>query len=153
MNYIPNFLRFSFVFLFLLASCSNDDDANSEKSEIVDSIEYPLVALNDSGVTGKVTFTRDTEDTTEVLIELEGSSTEAHPAFIRINSGAEGGSVALTLHECTCKVSHTVVTELDNGTAIDFDGLLKFNGHVSISSSDEELDVIVAYANIGYNAD
>jgi hypothetical protein len=41
---------------------------------------------------------------------------------------------------------------LDDGTPIDFDGLLVLDGHVSIKESPTESDAVVATANIGLNA-
>lgn len=131
------------------AGCSKDDESNEE---ILDSTVYPLTAVDNSGVTGKATFTKGSKGTTEVLIKLDGSSTSLHPAFIRFHSAEQGGDVALTLTSCECNVGHTVVTKLDNGDPIDYAGLLKLDGHISIHESPGNLGTVVASANIGANA-
>ncbi|MGB5781084.1 MAG: hypothetical protein WBM42_04370, partial [Eudoraea sp.] len=68
------------------------------------------------------------------------------------NSAVEGGPIAITLEPCTCAVSTTVVTQLDDGTPIDFDKLLNLDGHVSIQNSPSN-DEIIAVVDIGINAD
>lgn len=146
-------MKGSTFFLFLLTavlmtSCSKDE----ENTEILNSTEYQLMAVDGSGVTGKATFTKDSNGTTEVLIKLNGSSTSVNPAFIRFNSAAEGGPVALTLTSCECSEGHTVVSKLDNGNSISYEGLLQLDGHISIHKSPNDLDTIVAVANIGANA-
>ncbi len=136
--------------LGIFAGCSKDDNGNDPV--IVDSKVYQLTEVNGSGVTGKAKFTKDDSGNTEVLIELDGSTTSSHPAFIRYNTAAQGGDVALTLKSCECNVGHTTVTKLDNGEPITFEGLLELNGHVSIHASPNDLGSVVASANIGMNA-
>jgi hypothetical protein len=146
-----------FLLLFLaiafLSSCSGDDNIEPTgiNEIIVDQIDYPLTAVNGSGITGKATFTRDSNDNTTILIELNNTNTEEHPANVRFNTAAEGGPIAITLEPCTCAVSTTVVTQLDDGTPIDFDKLLNLDGHVRIEESSTNPD-IVAIADIGKNA-
>ncbi len=172
MKITPYFLMCFSVLLFI--SCSKSDDApvtpdavdpieeeidpepeevpDSVNEVIIDMIEYSLVPANGSGITGKATFTRDSNDNTTIIIELENTTTEEHPAYIRFNSAEEGGIVAITLTVCECSIGTTVVTQLDDGTPIDFDGLLVLDGHVSIKESPTESDAVVATANIGLNA-
>ena len=133
--------------LILFTNCKKDN----LDSVVLQETEYQLITLNSSGVTGTVTFTENSDGTTYILIELEGSNTSEHPAFIRYNSYSEGGSNAITLKDCTCQVSETVVNRLDGGTTINYDGLLKFNGHVAILASKTD-DTVVAVADIGTNA-
>ncbi|MFK5974589.1 MAG: hypothetical protein QM485_15085 [Flavobacteriaceae bacterium] len=134
---------------FLIFSSCKKDDVDTV---ILRSTEYQLSNVGGSGVTGTATFTEDSNGTTEVLIELEGSSTAENPAFIRFNSASEGGSIALTLKSCECSVSHTVVSKLDDGTTISYDGLLKLDGHVSIHGGENNSEIIVSVTNIGANA-
>lgn len=136
----------------LLSSCGGDDIEPTGVNEIiVDQIEYNLIAVNNSGITGKATFTRDSNDNTTILIELVNTNTDEHPAYVNFNSAAEGGPIAITLEPCTCAVSTTVVTQLDDGTPIDFDKLLNLDGHVSILNSPSN-DEIIALVDIGINA-
>ncbi len=147
------FLILSLV-LFFLSSCGSEDNIEPAgiNEIIIDQIEYQLTAINDSEVTGVATFTRDSNYNTTILIKLDNTTTDEHPAYIRFNSASEGGEVAITLTVCTCAEGTTVVTKLDDGTPIDFDGLLKLDGHVSIQASSENPDVVIALADIGSNA-
>lgn len=133
--------------IVLLGSCKKDDVDTVILQETV----YNLIPLNSSGITGTATFTENSDGTTYILIELEGSNTSEHPAYIRYNSVSEGGSNAITLKDCTCAISETDVTKLDGGTSINYDGLLKFDGHVAILANKSD-DTVVAVANIGKNA-
>jgi hypothetical protein len=150
--------RAPFLFLFfaiaILSSCSGDENIEPTgiNEIIVDQIDYALISVNGSGITGKATLTRDSNDNTTILIELFNTTTKEHPAFVRFNTAAEGGPIAITLEVCECSVGTTVVTKLDDGTPIDFDKLLNMDGHVSIQESSENPDVVVAVADIGINA-
>ena len=143
------YYAFALVALVIFTDCKKDD----VESVVLRSKEYSLNAVGNSGVTGKVTFTEDSNGTTEVLIELTGSDTSKNPAFIRFNGSTEGGAIALTLTSCECSVGHTVVSKLDGGTSISYDGLLKLDGHVSVHGGPKDLLTIVAVANIGTNAE
>jgi hypothetical protein len=150
MKKAPTFLMF--IALALLFSCNNSDIEPTGINEIIlDQIDYQLSPVNSSGIIGTASFTRDSNDNTTILIELTNTTTVEHPANIRFNSAAEGGPVAITLEPCTCAVSTTVVTQLDDGTPIDFDKLLNLDGHVRIEESSTNPDV-VAIADIGINA-
>ncbi|MEM1259557.1 MAG: hypothetical protein AAGH81_13565 [Bacteroidota bacterium] len=120
---------------------------------ILRSTEYRLEAVGDSGIFGTVTFTEDSDGKTEVLVQLDdGSSVAIHPAYIRFNTLEEGGTVALTLNPCECAVSTTLVNQLDNGSIISYDGLMRLNGHVSIHNTPDDYTVISG-ANIGSNVE
>lgn len=135
------------AFAFILGSCKKDD----VDTVILQSKVYQLSAMAGSNITGTATFTEDSDGKTHVLIELDGSNTSEHPAFIRYNSASEGGPIAITLEACTCSISDTVVSELDGGASINYDGLLKLDGHISIHESTEEIETIISVANIGVN--
>ena len=151
MKKAPYFLLF--IALTILSSCGKDDniEPTGVNEIIVDQIDYNLIAVNNSGITGKATFTRDSNDNTTILIELVNTNTDEHPAYVNFNSAVEGGPVAITLEPCTCAISTTVVTQLDDGTPIDFDKLLNLDGHVSIQNSPSN-DEIIAVVDIGINA-
>ncbi|MBT8181665.1 MAG: hypothetical protein KJO53_08760 [Eudoraea sp.] len=144
---------FMFIALTLIFGCGKGDNIEPTgiNEIIVDQIDYQLNPVNASGITGTASFTRDSNDNTTILIELTNTTTNEHPANIRFNTAAEGGPVAITLEPCTCAVSTTVVTQLDDGTPIDFDKLLNLDGHVRIEESGTNPNV-VAIADIGINA-
>ena len=152
MKKAPYFLLF--IALAILSSCSSDDsiEPTGVNEIIVDEKAYNLTSVGDSGITGTATFTRDSNQNTTILIQLTNTNTEEHPAYVRFNNATEGGPIAITLEPCTCLVSTTVVTQLDDGTPIDFDKLLNLDGHVSIQESIANPDVLVSTADIGINA-
>ena len=152
MKNVPYFLMLFAIVLF--TSCSGDDNIEPTgiNEIIVDQQAYNLTAVNGSGITGTATFTRDSNENTTILIELTNTNTEEHPAYVRFNNAVEGGPIAITLEPCTCAVSTTVVTQLDDGTPIDFDKLLNLDGHVSIQESVSNPEVLVSTADIGINA-
>ena len=151
MKNAPYFLMLFAIVLF--TSCSGDDNIEPTgiNEIIVDQQAYNLTAVNGSGIIGTVTFTRDSNENTTILIELTNTNTEEHPAYVRFNNAAEGGPIAVTLEPCTCAVSTTVVTQLDDGTPIDFNKLLNMDGHVTIENSPSN-DELIAVVDIGINA-
>jgi hypothetical protein len=133
----------------LLTACSNDDD--SEKGPL-ESFNFALVPVDNSGVEGMVTVSEKEDGTSTVTIELNGSTTEEHPAFIYHGNVSQDSEVAITLNACTCDKSVTQISQLDNGAKISYDGLKAFNGHVKIHLGPNDLETVVAAANIGVNA-
>ncbi len=145
--------------LFLAFSCSksessdtNNPDSKDPVPDPVESVTYDLTSVNDSGVTGTATLIRNNDGTSTIYIELENALDGVHPAAVHYNSIAEGGAVAITLNECECQISETVITQLDNGTTISFDELMVFDGYLNIYQSEQSMDMIIAHANIGSNA-
>lgn len=125
-------------------------DENVEEAVILQSTEYQIYDVSGSGVTGTATFTQEDNGSTHVLIELDGADTSTNPAYIRYNSAAEGGGIAITLEACECAISNTTITALNNGTSITYEGLIAFYGHITIEDLSGN---IVAVADIGANAE
>ena len=135
--------------VLIFSGCGKDDVA---EAVILKSVEYQIYDVSNSGVSGTVTFTQEDNGSTHVLIELAGGYTANNPAFIRFNSAAEGGSVAITLKVCECSISNTTITKLDNGNSITYEGLLALNGHVTIHANSDNNSAILAVADIGANS-
>ena len=157
-------MKKSLLFLTAIAvlfSCSksddiqvNDPDSDGPITEVPqdpERVDYDLVSLNNSGIAGTVSFIPGDNDQTTVYIELTGTNQELHPASINFGDVDSGGAVAITLDACECRISETVVDQLDDGTPIDFVGLMNFDGHLNIYESPED-DSVVAQVNIGSNA-
>ncbi|MEJ2162647.1 MAG: hypothetical protein P8X60_04825, partial [Robiginitalea sp.] len=87
-----------------------------------------------SSVTGVASFIPNDDGSTTVYIDLENASQGIHPATINFGSLEDGGTIAITLKECECEISETVVTQFDNGTPVSFVDLVTFDGHLNISS-------------------
>lgn len=134
---------------FFISSCKKDDVVTAV---ILQSTDYTIYDIASSGITGKATFTQEDNGSTHVLIELNGSDTSTNPAYIRFNSAADGGEVAITLEACTCSISNTTITNLDNGSPITYEGLLNLNGHITIHDGDDNKSPIIAVADIGSNS-
>ncbi|MDM9630537.1 hypothetical protein [Robiginitalea aurantiaca] len=147
----------------LLVACSDDDadlnvainpDNGGPISEIPsdpERVDYELFSVNDSGVSGIAAFIPNDDGSATVYIELENATQDIHPARIHFGSIEESGSVAISLNDCECKISETVVTRLDNGAAITFVQLMQFDGHLNINMSSSD-NTVVANTNIGANA-
>lgn len=133
------------VCTMVFTSCKKDE---APTAVILQEIAYSIFEVDNSGISGTATFTQEDNGSTHVLIELKNANTTTNPAFINYNSTTEGGAVAITLKACECSISNTTITNLDNGNSITYDGLLVFDGHITIL---DENDIIVAMGNIGSN--
>ena len=153
------FLSLSFLVVALGCSKSEEVDVNNPNSKDPDSeipnnperVDYDLLTANGSGVTGTASFIPNSDGTTTIYIELNNAAKGIHPATVNFGSLADGGSIAISLNECECKISETLVTQLDNGTPITFVELMTFDGHMNIYESPTD-GSIIAHANIGSNA-
>ena len=137
----------------VISSCGKDDNTTPDAPSTSVKV-YTLSSVSNSKISGKVTFTKNVDGSTTVLLEINGSSTDIHPAFIYLNNAATGGDVAITLEpiDCDCESSSTIVTTLDDGTPITYEQLLKFDGHIKIHQNEEHLEIIITQGNIGANA-
>ena len=146
-----------YIYLFLvsisliISACSKDDSSSKSSTSIK---LYTLSAVSNSKISGKVTFTKNEDGTTTVLLEINGSSKDVHPAFIYFNNAETGGEVAITLDpiDCDCESSSTIVATLDDGTPITYEQLLKFDGHLKIHQNEDHLEIVITQGNIGANA-
>ncbi|MGB5509572.1 hypothetical protein [Robiginitalea sp.] len=157
-------LYFTLVLMVFTLSCKNDDDATIANPNDPDSsgpvteipsdperVDYQLFSVNDSGVTGIAAFIPREDGTTTVYIELENATQDIHPARILFGDVDAPGSLAISLNDCECKISETIVTELDNGSSVSFVELMTFDGHLNILQSPTD-GTILAHTNIGANA-
>lgn len=134
-------------------SCSDDDDT----TEV--STTYTLAAVADSGVSGTAKFVKVDDTTTRIEVQLTGTPTDGdHPMHIHVEDATTGGGIAITLNNVDGNTgsSTTTVTKLDDegdttGEAINYEGLLAFDGHINVHLSSTELQTIVAQGNIGSN--
>ncbi len=132
---------------FLFTGCSKDDGPSQLRSQI-----YQLRYVDDPTLLGKVIFYENADGSTNVKMELNGTSSEVHPTYIYYNSLDKGGPIAITLDPCGCLVSNTRVSKLDDGTTVSFDDLINFNGHLKVHRSENHMETILLQGNIGKNA-
>jgi hypothetical protein len=151
------FISFRMIFLAfllpLLISCRSDDE---ESPPVVEEREYTLNSLSDPEIFGTITFTKQDEGATLVRIVLEGTNPgNSHPTHIHANSASQGGPIMINLSNVDGEsgISETVVSQLDNGTAIDYEGLLNFNGHANVHLSPAAMSTLIAQGDIGSNSE
>jgi hypothetical protein len=140
------------VNFFYLASCDDDDDDDdsSQKNEKI----YTLDPLSNAGVSGTVTFKKQNDQTTLITVQLAGTQDgDSHPAHIHAGSAGSGGPVVLGFNPVDGATgrSETVVTKMDDGSAVTYEQLIAFDGHVNVHLSAVQLDVMIAQGNIGSN--
>ncbi len=147
------YLRYFSPLLLLLVfvKCDNNSATNDFDSEMV----YSLQSVSDPGILGKVTISRNDNNSSTVLVELNGTSTDIHPTFIYYNNLAQGGPVAITLNpiDCDCEFASTVVTAMDTGNSITYEELIHFNGHIKVHLNADSLGTVLLQGNIGSNVD
>lgn len=116
---------------------------------------YDLTAVDQSGVSGTVTFEERINEETLVTISLMGTPDGGtHPAHIHEGSVAEApGPIVIPLAtvDGTTGMSAINITETGGGDAVTYNQLLEFDGYVNIHLSPDDLSV-VAQGNIGANA-
>lgn len=133
-------------------ACNDDDD---DPTPQVQKKVYTLNSVSDPGISGTVTFTRQTNGFTLVEIDLTGTTAgNSHPSHIHANSASEGGGIVVDLTNVDGATgrSETVVTELNDGTEITYQGLINFDGYVNVHLSSSQLSTLVAQGDIGSNA-
>ncbi|MCK5369072.1 MAG: hypothetical protein KAQ62_10990, partial [Cyclobacteriaceae bacterium] len=142
--------------LIFISSCDKDDE-NPEPElpvETGNKKAFNLFSATTGLPLGTVTFFELDDNTTKVEILLTGLDASAnHPAHIHSNSGAKGGGIVISLENVvgSSGKSETIVSELDDGTAILYDDLINFDGHVNVHLSDTDLGTLVAQGDIGPN--
>jgi len=136
----------------VVTGCSKDDNDGTPNTSVK---VFPLTSVSNSNITGKATFTKNADGSTTVLLEINGSSVDVHPAFIYLGSTANPGAATITLEviDCDCESSTTIVTALDDGTPITYEQLVQYNGHISIHQNADHMEIILAQGNIGASAE
>ena len=149
-SYFPFILVLFATFIW---SCSDDDDAPTAPTEVA-SKTYPLNSVAVNGISGTAKIISYSDGSVELEIELQNTPAGGvHPAHIHANTAAEGGGILLSLTPVDGDTgkSTTKITALDDGTAIDYAGLLEIDGYINVHLSATELATIVAQGDIGQN--
>jgi hypothetical protein len=142
------------VNLLAVTSCDDYDDDDNNVQPAVTEKTYTLDPLSNSGVSGTVTF-RKQNDQTMIIVQLFGTvAGNSHPAHIHSGSAGSGGPIVLDFNPVDGATGHseTSVTALNDGTAVTYEELIAFNGHVNVHLSAAELQVMIAQGNIGSNS-
>ncbi|MGB3608177.1 MAG: CHRD domain-containing protein [Psychroserpens sp.] len=151
---MKNLLRTVFLLMpiLFLASCSDDDDNGT--LDPVNTVTYDLGSVSNPSINGVATFIDNGNGTSTIDLQLQGTSSGGqHPAHIHFNTAAEGGAIALDLGTVDGDTGFSTVTfsTLNDGTAIDFAGLIAFDGYINVHLSENDLDTLVAQGDIGQN--
>ena len=168
-------LAFFFSLSILLAACGTDDEpgnggdtggGDTGGSDMLESQSYELgpQAYLDVAEDAQVTFEELDDGTTEVTIDFGGeieSDFDSHPAHVHMNDVAEGGGIVIDLEpvDSATGTSTTTVTNFNDeedgtaGAAVTYEELIAYDGYVNVHLSEENLDVVIASANIGANAE
>ena len=136
------------MFAVTITGCKKDED---DPEPLVTT--YDLKVKDVLGITGTVKFTEISSSETRVEITLNGAPAGSHPAHIHANSAVETGGIVVSLNPVDAQgKSITLVTKLDNNSAISYAQLIEYDGYVNVHESDSTLGVILAQADIGGNA-
>lgn len=145
-----------FVVLLFMTSCDNTSEEPEPELPIEtgNKKEFVLFSASTGLPGGSILFSEMDDNSTKVVLSLTGLDASAnHPAHIHDNSGAKGGGIAISLGnvEGASGMSETIISKLDDGTAISYNDLINFNGHVNVHLSESELGTLVAQGDIGPN--
>lgn len=152
MRYLKNLKFILASLLFVIVASCDDEDPVPMPTGMEDS--FDLAALNNSGVSGTITFEEADLGGTIVTIALNGTTSgNSHPSHIHFNSAAEGGDIAVSLNPVDGEtgMSETYVETRDNGTTITYEELMNFDGYVNVHLSADDLATVVAQGDIGIN--
>ena len=146
-------------FAAILVSCNNEEDdvmpiVEEDPALTGDTKEFPLMPVSNEGISGMVTFLEQDDNSTKIILQLNGTSgSTAHPAHIHLNTAAEGGDIAVSLTPVDPATgrSETIVTEDANGQALSYQQLLNYNGYVNVHASMDDLATLIAQGDIGQN--
>lgn len=136
--------------ILFLTSCSSDDDDDVFVGE---SYTYEITAMANSGVTGDAKFIENEDNSVTIELDLEGTTSNgSHPAYIRLNSAAEGGAIVVILTPVNGNngTSITTFSDLEGGAGVTFEDLKGFDGHITIHLSSSD-NTTVAVGDIGEN--
>lgn len=139
------------VLAFCFVAC--DDDEDDPGPQLTgNSATYNFMAASDPAVGGTVKFEERDDDYVVITIDLNGNPAGGeHPAHIHGASAAEGGAIVLDLAPVTDGGSVTVANTWNDGTALVYEDLIAFDGHVNVHQSSSDLATIIAQADIGGN--
>jgi plastocyanin len=146
-----NLLSLVMLVPFVFSSCSKDD---VPATTVVNSKVYDLGAEGASGISGTATFIEKSDATLSIELDLKNTPQgKSHPAHIHLNTAAEGGDIALTLNavDGSTGKSTTTFKTLDDGSAINYQALINFDGYINVHLSADELAKLVAQGDIGQN--
>jgi len=124
--------------ILLSGGCKSDKTTYSNTS-------YKLMVKDVLGVSGTVTFTETSNNSTIIDIVLVNAPVGTHPANLYNSTAIEDGSIAKPLTPIDATGKSSTVVDIPYGTLIAYDGCIK------VLKSSTELTVVLAQGDIGGN--
>jgi len=113
-----------------------------------------MYLIEGDGIQGNVKFEKRESGQTLATVTIIGASDAAdHPSHIHANTAVEGGSILISFNNisATTGIGLTHIEMTDDGTAITYDELIDFDGHLVVHASSVDFSNI-AGGDIGQNA-
>lgn len=139
--------------LFLITNCASDDNITELESKLI-STTYTLNPVSDPAIIGDARIIKNEDASITIEIVLSGTLMgETHPANLRINTAAEGGTVAVNLSAVngTTGRSATTFNTLEDGSEITYEALLEFDGFIDVRLNSSSPVIVLAQGDIGQN--
>ena len=147
-------LLLSVLAVILNFSCASDENSIPIESRLT-YIEYDLNAVDNPIVTGYLRIIKNEDESITAQVVLSGLDINNgnHPAHIHYNTAVEDGAIAISLSavDSDTGTSVTTFTTLDDGTPINYEELILFDGHLNVHLSTSNLDSLLAQGDIGQN--
>ncbi|MFC5195720.1 CHRD domain-containing protein [Bizionia hallyeonensis] len=134
-------------------NCASDDNITELESKLI-STTYTLNPVSDPAVIGDARMIKNEDASITIEIKLSGTLPgETYPTNLRVNTAAEGGTVAISLESLngTTGRSTTRFTALDDGTEITYEDLLEFDGFIDVLLNNNSPAIVLAQGDIGQN--
>nr|WKN38536.1 CHRD domain-containing protein [Tunicatimonas sp. TK19036] len=118
---------------------------------------YPLGGRDNSGNTGTLLLAQRKNGNTLATITLDSlqklSEGNSHPAHIHANTAAETGPIVIDFNPVDggTGTSVTHIEATNDGTAINYEGLLEFDGYVNVHQSEANSGTLIVQGDIGAN--
>ena len=124
--------------ILLSGGCGKEDNSYNNTS-------YTLMVKDVLGVSGTVTFTETTNNSTIIDVVLNNASTGSNHAFLYMQSVVEKGEVAETLNPIDATGKSSTVVKMP------YSQLITYDGCVRVLKSSSETNLIIAQGDIGGN--
>src|SRR5690606_8734035 len=150
--FLQNFGCLFVAALLVLGFSGCDDD--SGPSLTGDNTVYTLNPRSDPGIDGNVTFSKQSDNSVLVTIQLTGTQSGGNqPQHYHADNAVDRGTFGLELSNVDCATgrSETMVTALNDGTPITYEELIAFDGHVNVHAAPDNLGTLIAQGDIGQN--
>src|SRR5690606_31202082 len=111
---------------------------------------YVLGPVSNPDINGTATFEKRVNGETLVTVSLVNTTGgETYPSHIHGNSAVETGGILIDLNDVdgTTGMAISNVSQLNDGTAITYEGLLDFDGYINVHSG----ATFIAQGDIGGN--